>query len=233
VSTRFSLALRILVGLAVVLSAVSAASAGGLGFGGARIRIAADGVFPRSLSYKAMHVLPAWVNDDAVAHTVTTDDGACTVTIPAGGMAWCDRALYLFAGTYGYRVSDLVDPAAEIVVLSNERRVTMVASQATARTGELVALGGTVFAAPVALFGMNMPQTIAILRRVAGSRRFVVIRRVLSGDRPNEDGWGTTIRPRMTVTYVARVVDPPDTTIWERAESRRVVVRVSAPPASR
>lgn len=191
-----------------------------------------------------MSVLPAWVNDDAVPHTVTTDDGACTITVPVGGMAWCERALYLFAGTYGYRVSDLVDPVAEIVVLPNERRVTMVAPRTTVRSGQPVVLHGTVFAASIAPFaGMNMPQRITVLRRMAGSRRFVVIRRVRSRDRaipgvpcycdPNENIWSTTIRPRATASYIARIVDPPETTIWVRAQSARVAVSVIAPPAPR
>ena len=118
--------------------------------------------------------------------------------------------------------------------------VMMVASRKTARAGQAVTLSGTVFAAPIGpLAGMNMPQTVTLLRRAAGSRRFVVIRRVRSRDwpspcycDPNENPWSTTIRPRATASYIARIVDPPETTIWERAESRRVVVRVTRPPTS-
>jgi hypothetical protein len=230
----FSPALRVLVAVAVVLATGNVASASRMGFGGIGIRITADGVFPRSLHLKAMNSLPFWVNEDAVAHAVTFDDGRCAFTIPAGGRAWCERPVSLYAGTYRYRVSRLVDPAAEIVVLTNERRVTMVASRATARAGQVVTLRGTVFAAPVGpLAGMNMPQTVTLLRRVAGSRRFVLIRRVRSGNRPNEDVWSATIRPRATASYIARIVDRPAQTVWERAESRRVVVRVIAPPTSR
>jgi hypothetical protein len=223
--------------MAVVLVTANVASAGPVGFGGARIRIAADGVSPRSLRLKALHNIPYWVNDDAVAHTVTFDDGRCLVTIPAGGRSGCEGAgsgFWRYAGTYGYRVSDLVEPEAEIVVLANERRVTMAASRATTRAGQAVTLQGTVFAEAIAPFaGANMPQTITVLRRVAGSRRFVVIRRVRSGNRPGGDIWSTTIRPRATASYIARIVDRPEQTIWERAESRRIVVRVIAPSASR
>jgi len=236
VTDKCSRLLRAPATVVVALAAVSPASAGNVGFGGAGVLITADGVSPRSLQMKARHVLPFWVNEDVVAHTVTFDDGRCVVTVPPGGRAWCEGAPHgFFAGTFSYRISDVVQPAAEIVVVPNERRVTMEASRTTVRAGQAVVLQGTVFAAAIAPFaGMNMPQTITVLRRIAGSRGFVVVWRVRSQYHPspcycdpNENVWSTTIRPRVTATYVARVVDPPDQTIWKRAEGRRIVVRVA------
>lgn len=207
----------------------------GLAVGENTVTIAAEGVSPKSLVIKAANIRfsPVWTNLDTVAHTVTFDDGRCFVTIPAGGRDGCGPSALLFAGTFRYVVSNLVDPTGEIVVVPHERRVTMVASRASARSGQAVVLHGTVFVTNIGPFGGFTPQTITVLRRVAGSRRFVVIRRVRSRFCPSPpcvslgDAWSTTIRPRATATYVARIVDPPDKTVWKRAESRRIVIRVS------
>ena len=242
-STRFSSELRLLAAAVVALVTGSVATAGP-GLGASEITITADGVSPKSLVIRAasFRFFPVWTNLDAVAHTVTFDNGRCVITIAAGGRDWCEgRAadFSTYAGTYRYRVSDLVDPTGDIVVVPHERRVTMVASRAAARSGETVVLRGSVFATPVGPFGGVTPTPmVTLLRRLAGSQHFVAIREVRSKDCPqpfpncdlNEAIWSTTIRPRATTTYVARIVDPSDQSVWERADSRRVVVRVIPSP---
>jgi hypothetical protein len=224
-----------------VLVAVSGASAGRSGWAVAGIKITADGVSPRPLLIKAANSIPVWSNLDAVAHTVMFDDGRCVVELAPGERDGCEGRgsdFFLYAGTYRYRVSELIEPTGEIVVVPNERRVTMVASRTTVRAGQRVTLGGSVFAKPIPPFGVTPTPTVTLLRRASGSQRFVAIRQVRSRDCPrpypncelNEAIWSVTIRSRATAAYVARIVDPPAQTVWERAESQRIVIRVTPSP---
>jgi len=229
-------AVRGLFALAVVLATASAASAGSTGYGGFQIRIDPEGLSPVVVQLPASHAIPFWVNYDSVPHTLTFEDSRCTITIPAGerAAAPCHNML-LEAGAYRYRVSDTFEAQGAVVVLPNERRVTMVSSRATIRAGQAVTFSGTVFAASVAPFGGFILQqhAITIFRRGEGSRRFLPIRRVLPMDRPspcycdpNEKLWSVTIRPIATATFIALIVDNQST--WKEAESHRVVVRVTA-----
>jgi len=197
-------AVRGLFALAVVLATASAASAGSTGYGGFQIRIDPEGLSPVVVQLPASHAIPFWVNYDSVPHTLTFEDSRCTITIPAGerAAAPCHNML-LEAGAYRYRVSDTFEAQGAVVVLPNERRVTMVSSRATIRAGQAVTFSGTVFAASVAPFGGFILQqhAITIFRRGEGSRRFLPIRRVLPMDRPspcycdpNEKLWSVTIR---------------------------------------
>jgi len=195
-----------------VLATAAAASAGSTGYGGFQIRIDPEGLSPVLVQLKASSVIPYRVNYDSVPHTLTFEDSRCTVTIPAGGRSY-SPCLLLEAGTYRYRVSDTLEAAGEVVVSPNERRVTMVSSQATVRGGQAVAFSGTVFASSVAPFAGFIPQqhAITIFRRSEKSRRFRPIGRVLPKDRPspcycepNEKPWSVTIRPAATATYIAK-----------------------------
>ncbi len=240
---EWSLKLRLLVGAAVALVTGSVASAG-QGLAANTVTITADGISPRSLVIKAANVRfrPIWTNLDAVAHAVRFDNGRCVVELAPGERKWCEGSgagFSYYVGTYRYRVSDLVDPAGEVVVVPHKRRVTMFASRTTTRSGQAVVLFGSVSATPLGPFGGTTPTpTVTLLRRLAGSQRFLPIRQERSREclasypscELNEAIWSTTIRPRATATYLARIVDPPEGTVWKRADSRRIVVRVTPSP---
>jgi len=218
----------LLAAAATLVGAASAAPTAQTGFGAVDIALGATGPTPASLQVRAYHVLPGWVNSDSVAHRVTFDNGLCTVTVPAGGRESCRSTFLLYAGKYRYEDTGSRS-VGEILVVPNERRVTLTSMRRTIRAGETLVLRGSVFAAAVGgIAGLNLPQRVTIFRRAEGSRHFVQIRTVRSCNcaQRNLDPWSISIRPTKTATYLARIVDSRSKMIWEPAESGRIVVRV-------
>jgi hypothetical protein len=231
---------RFLAAVALLVVTASVASAGGSLVEFRDVKMTTAGLDPQVLRFNARQAWPAWLNADSVDHALVFGGGSCTLTVPAGGRASdCDgrrSGPWLYAGTHPYRIRDTLTADGSIVVLPNARRVTVSAPRRTVRAGQAVTLRGTVFAAAIGpLPGLNYPQRIEVFRRVDASRRFVLVRRVLSTGfddppcrcPPNEMAWAVTIHPRRTATYVARAADPAGKTVWKVASSRRVVVRVA------
>ena len=234
--TRFA---RLALGVAAATSllAVATGAAGRTSsFGAYEIEIGAGGAVPSPIRARAFNSLPFWMNRDAVAHTVTFLDGGCTFTVEPGGRGWCvGQAFPIYAGSYVYRVGDSDQIYAEIVIVRNERTVSMAASKKTVRAGRPVTLSGTVLAEATADPGHGFPQVVTLLRREEGSRRFIPVRRIRSdiegAPAPGPSGrllprsaWRITVRPRSTATFVARAADDR---VWDPAESRRATIHVA------
>ena len=190
----------------------------------------------RSLRQPAF-ALSTWTNLDGVAHTVTFNDGACFFTIAAGERKWCEgpgSGFLTYAGTYRYLVSDLIEPAARPLLCR-----TNAASRWSPREQPLASVRPWSFMEPLSqstsasVFPTADDHDASSPSGVTG--RFLVIRRVRSTSPQGpcccdpDDVWSTTIRPRGTSTYVARIADPPEKTVWMRAESQRILVRVTSP----
>jgi hypothetical protein len=232
---------RVLAAVALLVVTASTASASESIVVFREVQITTAGLDPQVLRFNARQVWPAWLNADPVDHALVFGGGSCTVTVPAGGRASdCDgrhSGPWLYAGTHPYHIRDTLAADGSVVVLPNERRVTLRAPRGTVRAGRALTLRGSVFAAPIGpLPGLNYPQRISLFRRVAGSQGFVLVQRVLSSDfddppcrwcPPDAIAWNVTIHPRRTATYVARAADPAGKTVWKVASTRRVVVRVA------
>ena len=216
-----------LVALTGVLITAAAGSAAPLSYGVVQIKITPAGLSPPSVRVKAEHVLPVWINEDSISHTLSFDEG-CKVTVAAGSRhnASCGGRL-LKTGTHRYQINELPNVEGQLVVVPNERRVTLRSSRREARVGQPVTFSGTIVVENIA-FSPPYGQTITLLRRNQDARRFVPIERVVCLPRSCRNyAWSITLRPTATATYVARIQDKPGSVIWERADSAKVVVQVN------
>lgn len=228
--------------VAALVATATAGAAEAIRPGGVEIKIGPGGLSPSASEMRSPSVF-GWVNEDSVAHTVTFD-ARCALTLAPGERAHCrigDSYRVFTVGTYHYQVSGTARPEGEIVVVPNMRRITLAASSTRVRAGRPVTLGGTVVGREMehGLYGADGYHLVTVLRRKAGSGRFLAIRQVRTRRHVSSCSsslgcvhtgeWSLTVRPNTTVTYVARVWDTPGLQIWANVETRPVVVRVASP----
>jgi hypothetical protein len=176
---------------------------------------------PRVLEFEVRTRAPSWLNLDATAHTITFADGRCTFTLEPGARDGCSVPFWAYAGTWRYRVGGLASPDGVLRVDPADRRVSI----AAARRERRVVLSGYVHADAVGDFGSYLPpvaRAVSVHARTTGG-----FARVGRATTTATGAWRLTVNPRRTTAYQARAWgEPRGGTVWRRATSRTVVVRV-------
>lgn len=126
-STKLFPALRCLVALSAVLATANAASAGGMGFGAAEVRIDADGLSEATTPTGPARYSRLGERRRGRAHRYVRRQPVRRHGW-AGRRAFCegnDAGYWRYAGSHRYRVSDVAESEGEAIVVPNERRVTI------------------------------------------------------------------------------------------------------------
>jgi hypothetical protein len=177
---------------------------------------------PRVLEFEVLTRAPSWLNLDGAAHTITFANGRCTFTLEPGARDGCTAPFWEHAGTWRYRVGGISSPEGMLRVDPAGRRVSIAAR----RRGRKVVLFGHVRADAVGDFGSYLPavaRAVSIFARTNG-RPFTRVGRAKT---TAKGAWRFTVRPKRTTAYQARAWgEPRGGTVWRRASSRVIVVRV-------
>jgi hypothetical protein len=179
---------------------------------------------PRVLELDATRArVPSWLNLDAVVHTIAFANGRCTFTLEPGARDGCTDPFWNYAGTYRYEISGVSSPTGVLRVDPAGRSVSIGASRREVRRAQQVVLAGHVQAEAVGDFGYYLPPVARAVRIFARTKGHGFTR---VGDVSGPD-WQLTVRPSRTTAYEARAWgEPRGGTIWRRASSRTIVVRV-------
>jgi hypothetical protein len=183
----------------------------------AQVEITSTALEPEVLAFHARTAGPSWLNRDGVAHTVSFENGRCSFTIEPGARAACSDAFWMFVGTYRYRVSGIapvgvvrVDPARRTISITASKNVLR--GFVRAETGPL---------------GSPSPDRVVTIFARRKSGAFVRVGRARTAETKQGMAWRFVVHPRRTTTYQARAWgQPPGGTVWQRASSRLVTVRV-------
>jgi hypothetical protein len=185
----------------------------------AEVEITASGSLePTVLHLRATKAVPTWVNNDSVAHTVTFENGRCTVTVQPGARDGCSDPFWEFVGTYRYHVSGI--EAAGVMRVDPLRRTITIAPAKDGLHGRLRAESGRRLGSP------GVPRVVTIFARKR-SGAFAKVGRATTAVTTKGIAWRFRVHPKRTTTYQARAwSQPPGGTVWTRATSRLVTIRV-------
>jgi hypothetical protein len=178
---------------------------------------------PRVLEFVGLTKAPSWLNLDGTEHTITFANGRCTFTLEPGARDGCTAPFWTHAGTWRYRIGGISSPEGVLRVDPAGRRVSIAARG----TGRKVVLSGYVRADAVGDDGYYIPpvaRAVSIFARTRG-RPFTRVGRAAT---TANGSWLFAVHPKRTTAYQARAWgEPPGGTVWRRASSRVIVVRVS------
>lgn len=220
----------------LIAPVVAAAALGVLSFPADGSSLAASFVFltptgpsPAALTIPA-GMYPVWRNQDAVTHTVTFANGACSLQIAPGGYAQCDRFSDL-VGDYGYTVDGKTQGSIE--VRAEGRTVTLTTPRHRVGRGSQLRLQGALVAASPSPPSPGPAQPVIVLARhdrMHPFHRIAVVRAKFHRFQgsPGAVLWQLRVRPRTRAIYIAEAnSQPAGGKYWQRPWSRPVKILVS------
>ena len=152
---------------------------------------------------------------------MTFENGRCSFTLEPAVRDGCSDPFWEFVGTYRYHVSGI--EAAGVVRVDPLRRTITIAASKDGLHGLLRAESGP-------LDSPAVPRVVTIFaRRRSGA--FAKIGRATTTGTRKGIAWRFRVHPKRTTTYQARAwSQPPGGTLWTRATSRLVTIRVQRKP---
>jgi hypothetical protein len=183
---------------------------------------------PRVLEFHAGTAAPSWLNLDATAHVISFANGRCTFTLDPGGRSGCSDPFWHYAGAYRYEVSGISSRSGVVRVDPADRSISIAASRGTVEPADKVVLAGHLRAEVGPLLDLPpVARAVSVFARTKGHRFTRVGRATTTTANANGIPWRFTVHPKRTTAYQARAWgEPRGDTVWRRASSRTVVVRV-------
>jgi hypothetical protein len=222
---------RLLIALVafVVVLGVLVLPGSGFAFSGVPIILTASGPSPAVQKFPA-GMYPLWINQDAVAHTVTLANG-CSFQVPPGAIGQCN-GFSSVVGDHSYTVDGTAQ--ASLVVTADGRTVTLAArDHRIGRESELLLHGKLAAwsAGPPVFQGPRQP--VIVLARPDRYHPFhriaVVTAKPRRAERPASaySVWQLRVRSRAKTIYIAEANSQPQGgQVWQQAWSKPFRVRI-------